>query len=413
MTDSSPTEEPALGVNAAPDVRSYLRRSGWIPTTRGDAGEMWTHESAEHPIAVPRRMRLGSAEWVSVAERLAAFERVNLSTVERALRGEYVDITRLQAGIETVVAGTIPLTAGSALVSSGVAMLRASATTAQRLRGHIGSGYSRIGDELASHARLAHTEEGSFIVPILVPLSRPPDRLPGAPQPEIEAFGPSRNPYEPAERRVTRTLATALSSLQQNIVQPAGEVTRRALHPFVEAGGSREMVLAVTRILDQDAVATLVARFEWSPSVDNPVKLPAVVTISAGAKELLVKAAELLRQERYVSAQILSGPIVEVRHEPDDPLGEIAIQTVFRGRPCEVRVTLTPEQVDQANLWMSGRRIILAEGEVQSGVGKPLRIAAPRRVLPLDETMLYQRSSQDGLGNKRDSASAQRRRGQR
>lgn len=78
------------------DVRLYLERSGWAATTSGDAGELWQHEDAEHAIAVPWHLTPGGPEWRGVAERLAAFQRVQVRTVEQHLQRVWVDVARLR-----------------------------------------------------------------------------------------------------------------------------------------------------------------------------------------------------------------------------------------------------------------------------------------------------------------------------
>ena len=116
--------------NAARDIRVYLERSGWFPKSTGDSGQLWGHERWEHTVAVPYRIPIGSLAWTSVAERVAAFEQASLLAVEQAFRYVYVDVTRLRAANEIVIARSIPLNAGMVLVSSAVAMVRAAATTA-------------------------------------------------------------------------------------------------------------------------------------------------------------------------------------------------------------------------------------------------------------------------------------------
>jgi hypothetical protein len=375
--------------DAARDVRVYLERAGWAAATSGDAGELWRHADAEHAIAVPWQLAPGTPEWRAVAERLAAFERVRIRIVEERLRRVWVDVTRLRAANDVVIAGSIPLSAGAALVSSASVLVRAAATTAQKLKGDIGGNFSKRGDELAAEARLGHTEEGSYIVPVLVPLSPPKEQLPGqVTQDELRGLEAARNPYEPAERRVTRTLAEALGALRSSIVEPAKDVTASALHPFVHAGGSRELVLAVSRVLEQEAVAVFEASFEWAPALDAPPAPAEPVRVEAEANELLRKAARLLRQERYSPAQMLTGPIVGIRHEPDAPRGEVSIQTVYRGRACEVRIIVPANTVRLANGWMPEQTVILVEGRVRSLPGERLTVQEPQRVAPLDETLL-------------------------
>lgn len=350
---------------------------------------MWQHERAEHDIAVPWELPVSGPEWRGVAERLATFERRPVRTMEQRLQRVWVDVARLRAANDVVIAGSIPLSAGSALVASASVLVRAAATTAQKLKGDIGGNFSKRGDELAAEARLGHTEEGSFIVPVLLPLSAPVDELPGkVSQAELQGLEASRNPYEPAERRVTRTLAEALGALRQSVVEPAKDVTAAAMHPFVHAGGSREIVLAISRILEHESVAQFEASFEWAVAVDAPPAGLEPVQFEAESNELLRKAARLLRQERYSPAQILTGPIVGIRHEPDAPRGEVSIQTVYRGRACEVRIIVPAETVRLANSWMPEQSIVLVEGRVRSLPGERLTVQEPQRLMPLDATML-------------------------
>ncbi len=160
------------------------------------------------------------------------------------------------------------------------------------------------------------------------------------------------------------------------------------MHGFIEAGGSRELVAAVSRILTEPAVETLETTFAWAGAIEAPTAVPPRVTVPAAAVELLEQCRRLLRDAKISSAQILSGPIVEIRMPPGDPFGEISIQTVRAGRPCEVRVTLIAAEVDRAHQWAIAKRVVVVEGAVQSQRGRPLRILNPQRVLPVDETML-------------------------
>lgn len=377
------------------DVRLYLERAGWVVQGRGDAGELFGNPDTHLQIAVPYLIPPGGVEWRSVTERLAYHENVDVQRVERALQRLWVDVTRLKAAKDVVIAGTIPLSAGSALVTSAYAMVRAAATTAHKLKGDIGGNFSKRGDEIVHGARLAHTEEGSFVVPVLLPLT-PHEAPPEQPQERIEGFTGERDLYEPMERRVTRTLANALQALQQHVLDPAKEVTPNALDPFVYAGGSREMVVALLRILEQEAVGTFEAAFTWAPAVTAPASAPAEpVRIEAEAKELLGRAARLLRQKRYTAAQALSGPIIGIYHDVDAPSGEIIIQAVHRARERDIRVVVPAETVDQATLWMRDKKVVLVQGRVESAPGQKLTVQQPDSVGPLDETVLRMPSSDE------------------
>lgn len=200
------TPEAAVG-NIQTDqlLRFYLLRHGWSPDDPGPGGALWRRQD-DAVVAVPDQVSAGTVEWRSVVERLAAYENQTVSVVAESIRLQLTDVTRLSAANDIVIAGSIPLAAGVSLVSSAWAMLRAAATSSVRPRSHIAGNFSKIGDSVAASARLGHTEEGSYVLPLLMPLTPPSGdaQVHQSPVPGLEL---ERMPFETAERRVTRTLA--------------------------------------------------------------------------------------------------------------------------------------------------------------------------------------------------------------
>lgn len=219
----------------------------------------------------------------------------------------------------------------------------------------------------------------------LMPLPEPRSDSDGQPLIGMET---ERVAYEPSERRVTRTLAQALAAVKRGIVDPARDPRARDVHSLVAAGVSRELVVALEQVLSSPAVSEFEARFQWAEAITPPGRLPDRVEVSASAAPLLTATAKLLRASRKDPTQVITGPIVEVRHLPNDPYGEIAVQTIRRGRMNEIRVRLPGNDLDRALEWMREARAVLVEGQLVSTPGKPLRILAPTRVHPLDESFL-------------------------
>jgi hypothetical protein len=199
-----------------------------------------------------------------------------------------------------------------------------------------------------------------------------------------------RLPVETQERRVMRTLAQSIEAVQKVIVQPASSPrTSGDLIPVVAAGGSREMLLALHRILQDPAVAEFEASFAWAGGVKAPGGVPERVTLEAGAAPLLESAARLLKVPDRFPKQIYTGQIVVLMHKPGEPYGEIGIDTVRQNRSCEVRIRLDNATLDMAYEWARTERAILVEGDVgRGGAGRKLRIDSPTRIIPLDETFL-------------------------
>jgi hypothetical protein len=114
-----------------------------------------------------------------------------------------------------------------------------------------------------------------------------------------------------------------------------------------------------------------------------------VARVMAGIEVfLLSRTATLLRRSTRDPNQVVTGPIVEVRHLPNDPSGEIAVRTMRGGRINEIRVRLQQPEIDNALEWMRTARAVLVEGPLVRTPGQPLRIVAPERIHPLDEAFL-------------------------
>jgi hypothetical protein len=371
-----------------PSLNRYLTVSGWEKQAPGRAGSLWflapsTNERVE--LAVPEPIRPNMPEWTWILRRLAAVEHRPASDLALSILTQYVDVARLRAANEAVIAGTIPLEAGLSLVRSAHAMLRAAGTTARRPRSQIGGSYSERGDEVVHQARMAHTEDGSFVVPIWVPLTPPDDGV----QPGLFDPAEQRLPHETPERRVTRTLAQSLEAVQKVIVQPSTSPRNaQDLTPLVAAGGSRELLLALHSILVQPAVNEFEAQFSWAGGLMAPGGIEEQIVLTADAAPLLEQAAKFLRGSDRFPREIYTGQIILLHRRPGDTHGEIGIDTVRNGHSCEVRVQLESEIMFRAYEWAQAERAILVEGDVRRGPGKKLRIDTPTRVVPLDETFL-------------------------
>jgi hypothetical protein len=238
---------------------------------------------------------------------------------------------------------------------------------------------------------MGHTERGSFVIPILVPV----------PPPESEEVDSQESLYanadefrrvapEPFERRVVRTFAQSMQAVHDIVQEPSGDPDPDQIYELVYRGVSREFRTALSSILSEPEVAKFGARVEWAAGIQAPETLSQDVTIDAGATELLERVSDKLRRQPASPRQIFSGTIVQLRHEErDDPFGEIAISTVRHGRQAEISVKLALAQYRQAWDWHSAGRAVLVEGTVaQRSPGRRLWVERPVRCHPVDETVL-------------------------
>jgi len=382
------TAEPHEIGDLTRDVRHYLSTSGWSERPPGPAGSLWFQDQpdqarGERALAVPVRIEPDTSEWKGVLHRLAAFEQRPLHDVYLSITTQFVDVTRFRASDYDQIKGSIPLAAGARLAEAAYSMLRAAATTSQSPRSHIGGNFSKPGEVLAAKARMAHTEEGSYVLPIWMPLTPPEHPDQAASELGLEFHRAS----EPPERRVTRTLAQAMTALDEVIVRPEREPTPADLAPLVMAGVSRELVSAVHRVVGGSLVNSLEAGFTWASALHSPDAIDRVF-IGSEVADRLKRAADALRRTRRHPSEVITGPIVEIRRVPGDPFGEVSIDTVRRGRASEVRVRLNREDLNKSFTWAQTERTLLVEGSIETTHGGRLLIASPRRYLPLDETFL-------------------------
>lgn len=369
------------------DLVSYLRTHGWLSSPPGPGGTLWVKGEAR--IGVPHE--LDDVLIGAVLDRLARAEQRDVKATTDAVRYVRFDVTHLRAVNDYRIIDKIPLETATKLISSARMMLRATATTARWERAQIGGSYSRVGDEVIREAFMGHTERGSFIIPVLVPIPEPeppdpdqPTLYDGQAEPVLHNAAP-----EPFERRVVRTFAQSMQAVHDLVVEPGRMPNADYMHELVYRGVSREFCTALATVLDESAIGEFETTVDWAPVVPAPDTMPRQVSISAEAVDLVRSVAERLRQQRAPSKQMFSGTIVQFRHENhDDPFGEIAVSTMRRGRPSEVRVRLPIETYRNAWEWHNAGRAVLVEGLIRRSPGKSGLVDDPTRFQPLDELML-------------------------
>lgn len=226
---------------------------------------------------------------------------------------------------------------------------------------------------------MGHTREGSYVLPIFMPL----------PRPKREANQLPVERYEESDaRRVTRTLAQAVAAVHSQVVEPAKSPDATALHNLAVASVTREAVQAVERLLTAEEVEAVTTKFTWASGLVAPSFLPSRLSIPSEAAPLLHETALRMRQGPKTQTDQFTGPIVKMF---DDHQGsaEVWIRTVRRGRPCEIHVTVPKDRRLDAHQWFAEHDMMLVSGRLLSARGKPLRIPEPTRFTRLADTQIF------------------------
>lgn len=368
------------------NVASYLRRHGWLADQSGSAGELWRLSDSNAlralkrteplPLAVPFEIELDSFEYESIVSRLARLENEAQETIAKALESEFLDTQSYRIADEFVIEQRAQLDGATTVLSAAKKLVRAAATTSRKPRAHIGTSYSKPGDELAARARLSHTRRGSFVLPVVMPVMPLPSE-----QGQLDA---SAVVIEPGERGVTRTLAGALTALNNIAVQPDTVPGPDEVANLVQSGVSKELVAAVREIAIGAGVAAFDVSFAWSPALGVPRNLAPRVVIEDEAGPLLNKVVEKLGRMKAEPDASVSGPIVRIYYVQDEPYGEIAVRTERNNRVVDVAVTAAAEIIHEAYVWARDHRAVLVRGRIDRAPGRPLSMPEPTAILPID-----------------------------
>ncbi|RGP48484.1 hypothetical protein AWH04_08995 [Rhodococcus erythropolis] len=368
------------------NVAAYLSARGWTNEARGPVGTLWEAQAAEYSgtrIGVPASLARNTADFRSVVERLAHVERRGVDQVQQSILLWGVDVTYLRAANDYVIADSIPLTAGVVMLESARIMYRSCATTARGPRTEIGGNYSKPGDEVIEDVRMGHTQHGSYVVPVYVRVGEAETQS----QQELPGTNWRTKYVETVERRVTRTFAESMRAVVEQVVTPDRLPRAGDIPGLVGAGASREFVQAMSRLLSEPAVAEFEARFEWAETQQVASNLPKSLSAPAEAASALKATAKLMKRVRVPAFETLTGPIIEVRKEPNWEVVHATIQTMRGGRHCELRVWIKGTPLTEVLAWMDAVETILVTGRVERS-NSVLTIRAPESCGPLREGYL-------------------------
>ncbi|AYF72534.1 hypothetical protein D7D52_00010 [Nocardia yunnanensis] len=361
----------AVGTLRLADTNAWLTANGWHQATEGSGGWMWRNQILDRKVGIVRNLDNDESAQDGLVRRLADAHQRDTSDVRRELQFWGIDVTYVRAANDSVIADTIPLSAGAAMTESARLMFRSAASAAVRLRPVIKGGYSKLGDSVADSVRMGHTIKGSYIIPVEIRVGDPdqPDGelAPSMGQEAITGWEVAET-VESLERRMTRTFAQAMAALHEEIVQQERLPRGDSLMRLVSQGVTAEFVDAVGRVLDHSAVAQFDTAFAWAQSQPAPRDVRDTVAIPSGAREKIRRTSAALRSGRIPRTEVFTGPVVRISHEPEDRTTGFAIRTVRGGRVCRIEAQ-TSIPVAEVTQWMRDGTTIQLQGAVQRGSG--------------------------------------------
>jgi hypothetical protein len=351
-------------------VETFLSGRGWTKLGEGPAGSLWGGPGADE-LAVPASIDNDHEVATSLISRISSATQLSFEDVFDGIVYSAADVIDMRVSGAGIGGGWIPWKSAEKIVGRGRDAFRAAGTTAMGMKPEIKGNYSRLADSIVDSAQLSHTNEGSFVFPIIVRLSSP----------MLEQGTGSGS--EPIERRITRTFAESLKAVHNLIAaNDAPTLHLRDTAEWVKAGVSRELCSALGEILQDQRISRVTTDFRWATAGPEPGSLPESLSFDSGQAISVLRAAELLRAERELYADHYSGRIVGLSGEADE-FCVLILQTMRRGYAIRLEVRVAEQEFDLAAGWCARFQTIVVEGAVRQGPGRSWIMDKPLQLHPL------------------------------
>jgi hypothetical protein len=369
------TDAEALSALRPLEVVAYLRSTGWA-MSREKAGHWstWLHSDAdgdEFEVTVPlnHQFRDFSARMGDVLRLLETFEGRSQLQIFRDLLVTGADVIRLRLTDSELADASVPLEEGATFIQKAKDMVLSSACAAVNPRMYYPSRKSTQATDYIRRARLGQTEPGSFIITIISPV--PPSLAgPGGQMFELE---------EPFERRVTRMLAVALSSVRQAAEDAA---TTGNVDSFVRAvpdGVSANLCDALAGMgSSTEGDRSLDIQFSWSRSrpLASEAEVPSQIRLNPDAFPVIRQAAVYLKETSRREEFEIRGSVVKLERMEGTDIGKATIHGLIDDQPRKVVVELKGAEYHKAVAAHDEFRFVRCSG-VLAREGRGFRLYEP------------------------------------
>lgn len=315
-------------------------------------------------IILPRTDRLGDYASVvaGLIETFASVVRQNELSVYRALVTADRDVVRIRTGESED--GSVALDEGVELVRGARDMLLAAACSLGEGKAVYRAGANRNATDLVAGVRLGQTDQGSFVVTLLMPVVPPPV---GVLLPRVDERD------APIERRLTLRCMEALRAARLASERTAAG-DEDAFGEAVERGVSANLCEALTRILK--SFPTLDVSVSWART--RPVTQPQrAIRFGRTDAPLLREAARSLRERAPRPDIRLIGYVRLLARGEGEEDGTIRLATSIGGSRHSVTALLERRDYERAVQAHKDRAPVVCSGDLER-MGQRWRLLNPR-----------------------------------
>ncbi len=329
-----------LAKSIRPDqLRRYLLYNQWSEDgCLGEFATIWHRQSEaeyEHEILLPEDIKFRDylERIVDAIRNLARYEQRTESAVLKEVANYFSDMVSIRVAHPDVDGGTIPFEDGVRLFEKAKELLVSVALSTISKKRHFFGQKPNIATDFISSVKLGQTEIGSYVVNVVVPLSRMHrNELPGTPS---------------FSRIVTSTLSDSLNSLK-NVPDDAIDGSPLSLDSLVECGVSVNMCDALIGFSGEHKSRS----FDISISYSNVEKhekesvLKYVFTESDVLK--IEKISEYLKNYREYENITINGIVIKLDRASDVEFGTVTVVAVVEDTERAVSFELPASEYHEA-----------------------------------------------------------------
>jgi len=368
----------AIYMAIQPDqIALYLRSHGWREQDRIDErASIWVYDggSGERPevfLPLDQGLRDYSLRISQALESLEATEHRPQVAIIDDLVTVSSDVIRVRVELPGLTNSSVPLEDGLLLIQSVrdvfVSAARSSLRPAPSFTGKPPLEVKHYLEQVT----MGQTERGSYILTIISPVSERPYNLNGAPALPADPFG----------RRVTQTLARALTFLQRRVQLPELTDERSSLAAAIQNGVSANLCAAIINMNKGSHNTGLTISFRWSAIVPGPRDTPEAFLLSprmiAMVDALRTQLATMTHKDleeatarppaRRLATTILDqeallrGVVIQLERSTGET-GTVIILSSVGGAERHIRVELSDEDYRLALYAHEARLPILCQG---------------------------------------------------
>lgn len=342
----------------------YARAAGW---KRHDTYRVHSniYIGEDRPeIIVPRTDHLGDYASV-VADLIKTFAEVGRQDetgVYHSLVATDRDVVRLRVGKSKE--GSLKLNEGVSLIQGARDMLLATACSLDESKAVYRAGANRKATDLMSKIRLGQTDQGSFVVTLLMPTIPPP----------VSSLLPDKLDQDtPAEQHLTARLIEALTALRVAAERMAsGE--EDAFSDATTSGVSANLCDALVKIID--SFPTLDVSVFWARIRPNTAPNQ---TFHFGTNDapLLQQVARMFREHAPRPDVHLHGYVRLLNRGKDEEDGRIRLNTYFGEKQLSVTALLERRDYERAVQAHKDKAWVTLSGDLER-MGQRWRLLNPR-----------------------------------